>query len=149
MHRNSNLILRLTVSFKRLQEQFLHDYFHHTPPEEMSDIWPTGTLVVDVFEDPEGYVLLADLPGREKNDINVQISNNILKISCERKVKCLQAGGYIYNERRHEAVQRAFPLPVGVDETLISSSFTAGVLEVKIPTKKEEKKAKKLLITVN
>ena len=63
-------------------DKFFYDYFHHSPPEDMNDIWPIGTLVVDVFENPqEGYTLLADLPGRAKNEINVQVCNNILKIS--------------------------------------------------------------------
>ena len=89
-------------------EKVVENYFH---PEKIAqtldpaestfreDVIPQGYLVYDIFEDDNHYILEADLPGRNAEEINVSIANHILKITAERKVRQKKLGKYIYSEK--------------------------------------------------
>jgi HSP20 family protein len=103
---------------------------------------------MDLVEDDEHFVVRADLPGVQEKDVNVELEDNVLTISGERKSDTEQRKeGYYRIERAYGAFSRSLTLPEGIDAEGIKASFANGVLEVRIP-KPEERKPRKVAINV-
>jgi HSP20 family protein len=103
---------------------------------------------MDLVEDDEHFVVRADLPGVEEKDVSVELEDNVLTISGERKSDTEQRKeGYYRIERAYGMFSRSLTLPEGVDAEGIKASFANGVLEVRIP-KPEERKPRKVAINV-
>jgi HSP20 family protein len=102
----------------------------------------------DLIESETHYVLRADLPGVSEEDINVELENDVLTISGERKAENQERkAGYHRVERISGSFRRSLRLPEGVDAEAITASFDRGVLEVSVP-KPEQPKPRKVQITV-
>ncbi|MDD1647363.1 MAG: Hsp20/alpha crystallin family protein [Methanomicrobiales archaeon] len=101
-----------------------------------------GDLRVDVREHDDEVVVVADLPGVEKDDVSIQLMDpRTLQISCERKAEEEEkAEGYYVKERKFGSMVRLVRLPASVTEKGGSASFTNGVLEVRLKKSVEEKK---------
>ncbi len=103
---------------------------------------------MDVVETDDHFVLRADLPGMSETDVNLELEDNVLTISGERKAEHEQGGeGYYRVERAWGAFSRSLTLPEGVDADAIQASFNNGVLEVRIP-KPEQQKPRKVQISL-
>ena len=97
---------------------------------------------VDIHETDEAIVLQAELPGLNKEDIEIEIKENILTLKGERKdTKEIKEQNYYRQERRLGKFSRSFTLPAVVDPGKVVASYKAGVLEVKIPRPEEQKPA--------
>ena len=89
---------------------------------------------VDLVEREGQLVLRADLPGLDRDDVDVQIKDGILTVSGERKYENESKGeGYHRVERSFGRFSRSLRLPRGVDASAVSASFDRGVLEVTVP----------------
>jgi HSP20 family protein len=112
-----------------------------------------GTLrrwipAMDVVETDDHFVLRADLPGLTESDVNIELDDNVLTISGERKVEHEQRNeGYYRVERASGSFSRSLTLPEGVDADGIQANFDSGVLEVRIP-KPEQHKPRKVQISL-
>ena len=103
---------------------------------------------MDLVETDDDFVLRADLPGLAENDVNIELEDNVLTISGERKAEHEEKQeGYYRVERASGAFSRSLTLPEGVNPEAIKASFNKGVLEVRIP-KPEERKPRKVAISV-
>ena len=103
---------------------------------------------MDLVETADHYVLRADLPGLSDGDVNVQLEDNLLTISGERKAEREdQQEGYYRLERAFGAFSRSLTLPDGVDPDGVQAHFDRGVLEIRVP-KPEQKKPKTVQITL-
>ena len=103
---------------------------------------------MDLVETPDHYVLRADLPGLSDGDVNVQLEDNLLTISGERKSEQDdRQEGYYRLERAFGAFSRSLTLPEGIDPQRIEAHFKNGVLEVRVP-KPEERKPHRVAISV-
>jgi HSP20 family protein len=103
---------------------------------------------MDLVETGDHYVLRADLPGLSDGDVNVQLEDNLLTISGERKAEQEhEREGYYRLERAFGAFSRSLTLPDGVDPDGVQAHFDRGVLEIRIP-KPEQKKRKTVQITL-
>jgi len=100
---------------------------------------------MDLVETADQYVLRADLPGLSEGDVNVQLEDNVLTISGERKAEHEQQEGYYRLERAFGAFSRSLTLPDGVDPDSVEAHFDRGVLEIGIP-KPEQKKPRHVQI---
>jgi len=106
------------------------------------------TPAMDVVETDDHFVLRADLPGLTEGDVNIELEDNVLTISGERKVEHEQRNeGYYRVERASGSFSRSLTLPEGVDADGIQASFDNGVLEVRIP-KPAQHKPRKVQISV-
>jgi len=103
-----------------------------------------GDLRVDVREHDDEVVVVADLPGVEKDDVSLQLMDpRTLQISCERRGELEEkAEGYYMRERGFGSLDRLIRLPVDVTESGGSASFKNGVLEVRLKRSMEEKRKK-------
>jgi HSP20 family protein len=103
---------------------------------------------MDLVETEGEFVLKADLPGLTEDDVNIELEDNVLTISGERKVdQEHRQDGYYRFERGYGSFRRSLTLPEGVDPESVKASFTHGVLEVRVP-KPEERKPRKVAISV-
>ena len=104
-----------------------------------ADLWAPET---DLIELDEAYKLTVDLPGLNKNDVEVSYKDHRLVISGERKEETDEKeNGFIRKERYTGTFTRAFTLPSAIKEDQIKASFKNGVLTVMAP-KAEVKKPK-------
>ena len=89
---------------------------------------------MDLVETGDHFVLKADLPGISENDVNIEVENNVLTVSGERKTEHEEKHeGYYRLERATGAFARSLTLPEGIDAEAVSATFDNGVLEVRIP----------------
>ena len=91
---------------------------------------------VDVREEPNRFVVLADLPGVASEAIEIQMDKGVLSIKGERANPPVAEGEkYSRNERRQGRFHREFALPDSADADGIVASGSNGVLEISIPKK--------------
>jgi HSP20 family protein len=103
---------------------------------------------MDLVETPDHYVLRADLPGLSDGDVNIQLEDNVLTISGERKPEHEdQQEGYYRLERAFGTFARSLTLPDGVDPDGVQAHFDRGVLQIRVP-KPEQKKPKTVQIAL-
>jgi len=102
---------------------------------------------MDLVETDDDFVLRADLPGLTESDVNIELEDNVLTISGERKAEHEERKeGYYRVERASGSFARSLTLPDGVDPDGVRASFDKGVLEVRIP-KPEQRKPRKVTIS--
>ena len=93
----------------------------------MSSNWPA----VDMIEKEDRFIIHADLPGVEKDDISVDLENGIMSISGEKKVETQEEkGNWFYYERSAGKFRRSFQLPDNVKQDSVNASYHNGVLEL-------------------
>ena len=104
-------------------------------------------LRVDVTESADGYVVRAEIPGVNKQDINVEIDANQVEISAEVKnEKEVKEGEKVLrSERYYGKVYRAFALGQDIDESATQATYADGILELKL-AKKASAAAKRITI---
>jgi HSP20 family protein len=103
---------------------------------------------MDLVETDEHFVLRADLPGLTEADVSIELEDNVLTVSGERKAEHEdKKEGFYRMERSFGQFRRSLTLPDGVDADGIAATFDKGVLEVRIP-KPEERKPRKVAIQV-
>jgi HSP20 family protein len=102
---------------------------------------------MDVVETDGEFVLRADLPGLSQDDVNIELEDNVLTVSGQRKAEHEERKeGYYRVERSSGSFSRALTLPEGVDPEKVTANFDRGVLEVRIP-KPEQRKPRKVTIS--
>ncbi|MFB6154404.1 MAG: Hsp20/alpha crystallin family protein [Haloferacaceae archaeon] len=117
--------------FEQLSEQF----------DESARWWegerPTsfaGSMSVDVADQAEAFVVTADLPGFEKDEIDVTISNSVLEIAAEHESETeTREEDYLRQERTSSSMSRSLRLPEPVREDDVSAKYKNGVLTVTLP----------------
>ena len=96
--------------------------------------------LVDIREEADRFLLLADIPGVDPKDIDVQMDKGLLTIKGERRAETpMERGRYSRVERLHGVFHRRFALPDSADPEGISASGHDGVLQVVIPKRPESK----------
>ena len=111
--------------------------------------WTLGaTPAVDIVEKDNAYEVVADLPGMDEKNIEVNIANGTLTIKGEKQEeKEEKKKDYYLQERCFGSFQRSFRVPEGVDANKIDAQFKKGVLTVTMPkTVEAQKPAKKIEI---
>lgn len=100
----------------------------------------------DVEETDSHFVMSFDLPGVSRKDINVEVRDNQLIVSGERKHEREdKRKGSIFSERSYGKFQRVVALPTDVDAERIEANYHDGVLELAVP-KAESAKPRKIQI---
>lgn len=127
--------------WNHLMNGFFSDHLENA---EITD-W---TPAIDINENDDAFVVVADLPGLIKKDISINIKENMLTISGERKIEEKDENkNYSRSERRYGSFKRSYQLTDQVIADKISATFKDGVLTVTVP-KAEEVKPKEIEIKV-
>jgi len=99
---------------------------------------------VDVYEEKDEVVAKAELPGLEKNDIEVNVVDHQLTIKGEKKQEReIEEKNFYRAERSYGAFFRTIEMPAEVESDKAKASFKNGVLEIHIPKTEEAKKKHK------
>jgi len=95
---------------------------------------------IDLHQEGNNFIVTVDIPGFNKNDINVTMNGNVLSIKAEKKE---EAKGRIVMKQRPLSIDKKIKLPITVkegQEKVDSAKYTNGVLTIKIPNLKKGKK---------
>ena len=104
---------------------------------------------MDLVEADDHYVLHADLPGMSEDDVSIEINDNVLTLSGERRDEQEHRGqGWHRVERTFGRFSRSLALPEGVNADAVTASFDRGVLSIRVP-KPEERKPRRIQIRAN
>jgi HSP20 family protein len=116
----------------------------YTPRTE--DSFGAWAPPVDIFERQDHLVIRAEVPGVQKEDMDVRIENGVLTLHGERKQETdLKEENAHRMERVYGAFTRSFSLPTSVDAAKVTATYRDGVLEVTVP-KAETAKPKSIEI---
>jgi HSP20 family protein len=97
---------------------------------------------VEVFERGNNIVVRADLPGLNRDHVQVEVEDDVLVIRGERREERETTEGKLYrSERSYGSFYRAIPLPENTDSSAVQASFKDGVLEVLLPKPRETGRA--------
>ncbi|GAB6196976.1 Hsp20/alpha crystallin family protein [Lysobacter xanthus] len=122
--------------FKQLFERFFN--LGEASADESSVVTSQWTPRVDIVEEPGRFLILADLPGVDPQDVEVLMDKGILSIRGERKSRIdTQEGRYSRVERRYGSFHRRFALPDSADPERVTADGRDGVLEISIPKRPE------------
>ena len=109
-----------------------------------NDFVPT----VDVWETEKGYDLHVAVPGMKKEDFKIELNDNYLTVSGERKLQRENKEENFQSvESHYGAFSRSFTLPDVADGSKIKAKYADGILEIHVP--KDEKKTLKSTIKID
>lgn len=107
------------------------------------------TPAVNVKEDAEGFTIDMAVPGMNKKDFNIQLENNTIVISYEKKeVQPEEEKEYTRREFLIASFKRTFSLPKAADQEKITANYQDGILSINIPKQEKEKKKAPRLINI-
>lgn len=121
--------------FEQLQHEMNRQQGYPSKADDNGDVVTSDwTPSVDIKEEDNQFVLIADIPGVDPKDIEVHMENGILTIKGERESeKKTERDGYKRIEREHGVFYRRFTMPEGVNADGIEANCKHGVLTVTIP----------------
>lgn len=142
------LMRKMNSMFPSIWDEFSEDLF------DTSDLTLRGGSILpscNVKETKNSFEVQVAAPGMRKEDFKVEIKDNVLQISSERKQEREDRdveGNYMRKEFGYTAFNRTFTLPQSVKSEKISADYKDGVLNIHIPKKEEviEKPAKQIQI---
>jgi HSP20 family protein len=143
-------ITRWERDMDRMMEDFFGRRIRPWWPERWfrTDELEVRAPAIDLYEDKDDIVVKAELPGMDKNNIEVNLTDNTLTIKGEKKKEEeVKEESYYRSERSYGAFIRTVELPKSVHGEKVKASFKNGILEVRVP-KTEEAKAKEIKVKV-
>jgi len=140
-------LTRWERDMERMMEGFfgrrMRPWFPRTEGVEMT------APAVDVYEEKDDIIVKAELPGMEKDNIEVNLADHMLTIKGEKKKEEeIKEENYYRSERFHGSFLRTVELPKDVHGDKVKASFKNGILEVRLP-KTEEAKRKEVKVKVD
>jgi HSP20 family protein len=131
------------TSFSNLIDRFFSDSLARTGGSSYSFV-----PKVDILENDTAYEINVAVPGLSKEDFKIDLNDNFLTISGERKFSKEKKEANLHVvETQYGNFSRAFSLPENVDASKISAKYNNGILEISVP--KDEKKTLKTTIKVS
>ncbi len=122
---------RLFERMSRQVDETARSWTDDTPLSRRSSGSP---MAVDLIERDEEYVATVDLPGFEREDIDLRLTDHTLRIDAEREeITDEESGRFVRHERRHESTSRSLRLPEEVDTEGVSARMHNGVLTITMP----------------
>lgn len=140
----------------RSMEKFLQEMFEEPMPSRFFRRFPSlrwekefeTVPAVDMFDKDDEIVVKAEIPGIDKENIKISVSDNVLTIKGEmKKEEEVKEEDYYYAERSYGSFSRSLTLPAKVAEDKIKAEYKDGILEVHLP-KAAESKPKEIKVDV-
>jgi len=88
---------------------------------------------VDLYETADAYVLTAEIPGVDRDDIDIQTGDGRLTLSGTRRERSMTCEQFHRIERGHGSFQRSFQLPLPIDPAAVTADLKDGVLTIRCP----------------
>jgi HSP20 family protein len=103
---------------------------------------------VEMFREGDDVVIRADVPGMREEDIDIEIEDDVLTISGERRSEGREEReGFFRSERSYGWFERSIRLPEGTDPEKIDARLEGGVLQLRMNAPMEERRARKIPIS--
>ncbi|MDG1762764.1 MAG: Hsp20/alpha crystallin family protein [Flavobacteriaceae bacterium] len=139
-----NLIRKQTPFFPSLIDDFINNDWNVKVPS-----LSTSMPAVNIKELDSQFEIELAVPGKRKDDFEIEVENGILSISSTEEEKQLNENGkFTRREFSYTSFRRSFTLPDSVDPTKIDASYKEGVLQVLLPKHKEAQPQPKKLIKI-
>jgi HSP20 family protein len=124
-------------TLQREMNRLFDDVFLDAPRRNgLSGFVPSAELE----ETEEGYNLKLELPGMNKDDLDIQVTAEAVSISGERKSeRKSEEDGVTRSEFRYGSFKRVVPLPGRIDNVNVSAEYKDGILSLNLPKAEEEK----------
>ena len=95
---------------------------------------PAGWMpAVDIYETPDRYIVTAELPGMQREDLDIRVHDGSLVLAGTRRESSRQCEQYHRVERGHGSFSRTFQLPVPIEADRVSADLRDGVLTITLP----------------
>ncbi|WP_254526091.1 Hsp20/alpha crystallin family protein [Natrinema caseinilyticum] len=121
---------RLQQQFENITRMWDRERFG-LPESEMTE------MGVDLVDHGDEFVLTADVPGFDSDEIDVRLSDHTLNITAEHEESTEeQEELYLKSERSHRSITRSVRIPEPVDEENVSATYNNGVLTLTLPKQK-------------
>ncbi len=138
--------VRDMFSFRNRINHMFDDVFYPINRDEVELSMGSWNPVVDVYDNDDSIVIKAELPGIDKEGIEIDVKDRVLTLKGERSSESeVKDDNYYRRERSFGKFERAFTLPADVDPDKIKADYKDGVLKIDIP-KPEEKKPRQITI---
>ncbi|MGF1584011.1 MAG: Hsp20/alpha crystallin family protein [Bacteroidales bacterium] len=128
------------------------DFFGRDMLSNFFDDFQTGISVpaVNIIEGKDDFRIEVAAPGLDKKDFTIDVKNNVLFITSEKRNEDEQNGEkYMRREFSYSSFKRSFSLPNSVDSDKIKATHKDGVLSIQIPKKEEAKEKPPKQIQIN
>jgi HSP20 family protein len=128
------------------------DFFGRDMLSNFFDDYQTGISIpaVNIIEGKEDFRIEVAAPGLDKKDFTIDVKNNVLFITSEKRNEEEQNGEkYMRREFSYSSFKRSFSLPNSVDSDKIKATHKDGVLSIQIPKKEEAKEKPPKQIQIN
>jgi HSP20 family protein len=142
MSTRSNPLEELEQFFERMSRRFEEtssDWYGDDPLGWRQSVEP---MALDLVERDGEFVATVDLPGFERDDVDVRVTDHTLRIDAERETRSEEeeeeAERYVRRERRRESAHRSLRLPAEVDAESVTARMENGVLVVTLPKREVE-----------
>jgi HSP20 family protein len=121
--------------FERMQELFAEMANNWNGEAFQTSSLTASSANVDLEDRSDEFVLTAELPGFDKGDIDVRVTDRTLRLEAEHEEESTEEtdGEYIRRERRQTSVARSIPLPGAVETDDIEATYNNGILTVRMP----------------
>ncbi len=100
---------------------------------------------VNIFENNDDLVLVAELPGVKKEDMNIEVKGNTIRLAGERKIKYGENVSYHRVERKSSKFDRTLRLPYNVEPDKVKAEYKDGLLVISL-SRAESDKPKQITI---
>lgn len=135
-NRGSRPMRWLLRPFEALQHEF-DDLFSRLSPDWDNKQWSAGEweAACDLSETADAFQIRMDMPGMKPDDITIEVTGDVVRISGERKQEKKEEKGTTYHrmERHCGCFSQSVMLPGGVNDERVEAEFHDGVLTVKLP----------------
>lgn len=133
-------LVRFSNQFPDLFDRFFDNNMFDWSNKHFSS---TNTTLpsVNIKEEEEGYHVEMAAPGLDKKDFKIELINDVLTISSEKKMehKTKDDKHYTKHEFSYQSFSRSFTLPVTVENEKITAKYNNGILDIYIPKREEAK----------
>ncbi len=135
-------MFRYMQEMERMMEQMMRGFGRELPGFEMG-----FEPKIEMYETPDEIVVRAEMPGLDKDSIDVKVRGNYLIIrGVKKKEEKEEKDNVFFSETFYGEFQRVIPLPVEVKEEEIEAYYDRGVLEIRLPKAESARKEVKIIV---
>lgn len=133
-------------SWTEQMERFFNSFGLGAPGNRMGD-WNMWSPQIETLQRGDQFIVRADLPGLNREDVNVEVTDDAVIIRGERRDEFQdEREGYFRSERSYGSFYRAVPIPAGAITEDVNASFKDGVLEITMPAPPAQTRGRKIEI---
>lgn len=135
--------------FPKLDKKALNEWMDTLFRDPVQRFLESKSFRVDMLEEDSAFVVEAELPGFERDQIDIEILDSALKITAQHNVISEESNDnnhYYRKERSYGHVERIIPVPFRINPKQTSASYQNGILRITIPKGDQDPRRRKIEI---